>query len=79
MYTLYLQPLGEVTLYLDSIRISGFFVYMQGRDDANNIIDFTFDRLQFPDDTTYDFGYCHITEFIKCGTKTPCNIYRCLS
>ena len=79
MYTLYLQPLGEVTLYLDSIRINGFFVYMQGKDDANNLIDFTMDRLQFPDDAAYDFGYCHITEYTKCGVQTKCNIYRCLS
>ena len=79
MYTLHLSPLGEVTLHLDTVHISGFNIYLTGYDDDNNRIDFTMDKLCYLEDIPYDFGYCHILSYTKNGISTPCNIYRSLS
>ena len=76
MYTLYLSPLGEVVLHFATIQISGFYVYISGYDEDRNRIDFVMDKLQYPDDSPYDCGYCHIISYAMQGVTTPCNIYR---
>lgn len=78
MYTLHLSPLGEITLSLDTIRISGYFVYITGYDDNHNRIEFVTDKFCYLEDDPYDYGYCHIVAYIKNGIKTKCDIYRAL-
>lgn len=51
MYTLHISPLGEVVLHFDTIRISGFNVYISGYDEDRNRIDFTMDKFRYPDDS----------------------------
>ena len=75
MYTLYLQPLGEVTIHLDTIRISGYFIYIIGYDDDHNPIEFIMDKLCYLEDCPYDYGYCHIVSYVKHGIKTFCDKY----
>ena len=79
MYTLYMSPLGEITLDLDSIRISGFNIYVAGYDNDRERIDFTMEKICYLEDIPYGFGYCHILSYTKDGISTPCNIYRSLS
>lgn len=78
MYTMYLQPLGEITLDLSTIRISGFFIYVTGQDDHHNTIEFTMDKLCYLEDDPYDYGYCHIVAYVKQSIKTFCDIFKSL-
>ena len=79
-YTLHLPlPLGVVVLHLDTMRISGFNHYVSGYDSDHNRIDFIMDRFAWIDDIVYEYGYCHITSYTKCGVRTPCNLYQSLA
>lgn len=76
LYTLHIRPLGEVTLSLDSINISGKNIFITGYDDNRNHIDFTLDKLCYLEDSPYDYGYCHIVAYRKNGVSTQCNVYK---
>ena len=76
MYTMYLLPIGEVVLHFNTLRISGRNVYISGYDEDKNRIDFTMDNLCYPDESPYDCGYCHITEYSMHGKTTTCNAYK---
>lgn len=79
MYTLYLSPLGEITLHLDTIHISGFNIYLTGYDDDKVPIDFVMRKIKYLDSDNENFGYCHIISYTRNGVSTSCNIYRSLS
>lgn len=79
LYALYIRPLGEVILHLDSISIDGFKIFITGYDNDHNRIDFTMDKMAYLEDSPCDCGYCHIVSYVKNGITTPCNIYRALS
>lgn len=79
MYTLYLQPIGEVVLHFDTLRISGKNIYISGYDDDRNRVDFVMDNIQYPDELPYDCGYCHISSYTMHGVIVPCNEYKALS
>lgn len=78
MYILHLFPLGEVRLYLSTILIYGFNIYISGYDEHHNRIDFTMDRMHYPEDYPNVMGYCHIISYIKNGITTKCNTYASL-
>lgn len=78
-YLMRTQVLSNVVLYLETIQISGFFVYISGYDDDRNQINFVMDRFIFPEDITYDYGYCHIVSYTKNGITTMCNLYQSLA
>ena len=75
MYTMYLQPLGEITLDLSTIRISGFFIYVDGYDDKHNGIKFTLNKLCYLENDPYDYGYCHIISYTNGNKTTFCDIF----
>lgn len=76
IYTLFMQPLGEVHLHLDSTIIDGFNIFITGYDDDHNRIDFTMDRLCYLEDSPCDYGYCHIVSYVKGGVFATCNVYK---
>lgn len=76
LYTLYLRPLGEITLHLDTVSFSGRNIFMNGYDSNHERILFTFDKFNYPEDVPSDYGYCHITSYMKGGICTPCNTYK---
>lgn len=79
LYTMHLQPIGTITLYLDSTFISGFNTYITGYDNNHNPIYFIMDKFCYLDQYPDDYGYCHIVSYEMNGVCTPCNIYRALS
>ena len=76
MYTLYIPTVGEVTLHLATIFISGFNIYISGYDYERNRIDLIMDRLVYPEDRPEDCGYCHIISYTMHGQTVPCNYYK---
>ena len=76
LYTVHIRPLGEVTLCLDTITISGFYIFIVGYNDNKDRINFTLDRLCYLEDSPYDYGYCHIVSYSKDGVSTQCNVYK---
>lgn len=78
MYTLYLLPIGEVSLYFSTVRISGYHIYISGRDQQHNQVDLVLDKLCYPDILPGNCGYCHILSYTVNGNTTKCNLYRAL-
>ena len=79
IYAICLSPFGEVFLDLDTMKVSGFFVYIRGHDCNHNHIDFVMDRFMHLEDYATDYGWCHIVSYTTDGITTPCNLYRTLS
>ena len=63
MYTLYLPTIGEVTLQFATININGSKIYISGYDEDRNRVDFTLDKLEYPEERPEDCGYCHIISY----------------
>ena len=76
IYTVYLPKIGEVTLYFDTIRVSGFNIYISGHDSDRNKITLTLDRLVYPDEHPGDCGYCHIISYTMQGETVSCNYHK---
>ena len=76
MYTVYIPKVGEVTLRLSTIHISGFNIRMSGYDEEHNLIDVLMDKIVYPVNKFYDCGWCHILSYTMHGQTVPCNIYR---
>ena len=76
LYTLYLRPLGEVTLHLNTTLISGCNIFVAGYTRNHERIDFKLDKLCYLEDSPDDYGYCHIVSYTKGGTSILCNTYK---
>lgn len=79
MHTLYIRPIGEITLHLDSMYVQGIYLYISGYDTRNNCILFAMNKFSCLDDYLTGYGYCNIAFYIKNNIKTPCNLYVSLS
>lgn len=75
MYTLHIRSLGRIILHISTMYVCGAMIHVSGHDDDNNIISFIMDRFICPDDSYYEYGYCHIVSYIKDGILTACNAY----
>ena len=78
LYTVYLPTIGEVALYFDTIRVSGYHIYISGCDSNHNDISLTLDKLVYPDEHPDGCGYCHIIAYTMRGQTTPCNYYKAI-
>ena len=76
MYVLHISPLGRVVIYLSTIIISGFNIYMTGYDEDHNRVDFVMDKISYPDENPEGCGYCHILSYTMHGVTVPCNTYK---
>ena len=75
MYTMYLPAIGEVVLHFATIRFDGFKIYISGYDEDHNRVDFTLDRLIYPENSPEDCGYCHIVSYNTKGQTVPYSSY----
>ena len=76
IYTVYLPDIGGLTLYFDTISVSGFNIYISGFDSDHNQVTLTLDRLVYPDEHPEHCGYCHIISYTMHGQTIPCNYYK---
>lgn len=76
IYTVHLPTVGELTLYFDTIRVSGFNVYISGHNSDSSAITLTLDKLVYPDEHPDGCGYCHIIAYTMHGQTVPCNYYK---
>lgn len=63
MYTMYLQPLGELTLHLDTMHVKGALIHVTAQDQHHNAINIALSKLICPDDSPYGFGYCRVASY----------------
>lgn len=76
LYTLYLRPLGEVTLHTQTASFSGRNIFMTGYNGNNERIHFKMDKFCYLEDLPCDYGYCHIISYTKGSETKLCNVYK---
>lgn len=78
LYTVHLPNIGMVKLYFDTIRVQGYYVYISGYDEDNNLVELTLDKMVYPDDHPGECGYCHIVAYTMRGQTVYCSHYKCI-
>lgn len=75
MLTIRLPKIGEVSLYISTIRVINARTMMDGKDEDGNAIRIKADRFSCPDDIHTDYGYIHIIEYAVNGIATLCSLH----
>ena len=76
LYTIHMPGVGEVKLYFDDIRISGFHIFIPGVDCRGNTVNLVFDKLVYPRNRPDDCGYAHVISYTIHGKTTTCDMYK---